>query len=298
VIAAFELSWQELSAGTAKVAMLLGLFEPAYIAWGLVEEVSADLIDAGDLREGRKQLNNLYLIKAVDQDRTRFAMHLLTRQFLQWKLAQDLDTNRLFRETFVMSLQGIYKQIPQLQTEDQIAEVVPAVLQLGMLSIDDIFNRDENINLIGDILGVGIFFQRKLNDLAMLYDSQGRYEEAETIYQQVTGTSQELGDLHPFVAPTLNNLAMLYDSQGRYEKAEPLYIRALAMMQELFGDRHPHVASILNNLAGLYDSQGRYEEAEPLYRKALEILEVALGKEHPTTKVIRNNLQSLRDLQN
>jgi hypothetical protein len=79
VIAAFELSWQELSAGTGKVAMLLGLFAPADIAWSLVEKVAADLIDAGDLREGRKPLNNLDLIRAVDEERTRFAMHSMLK---------------------------------------------------------------------------------------------------------------------------------------------------------------------------------------------------------------------------
>jgi hypothetical protein len=86
VIAAFELSWQELSASTVKVAMLLGLFAPAYMVWGLVEEVTAQLIDEGDLHEGRKQLNNLYLIKAIDQERTRFALHPLVREFFRYKL--------------------------------------------------------------------------------------------------------------------------------------------------------------------------------------------------------------------
>ncbi len=86
VIAAFELSWQELSASTGKVAMLLGLFAPADIAWSLVEEVGAKLIDVADLREGRKQLNNLYLIKAIDQERTRFALHPLVREFFRYKL--------------------------------------------------------------------------------------------------------------------------------------------------------------------------------------------------------------------
>jgi hypothetical protein len=86
VIAAFELSWQELSASTGKVAMLLGLFAPADIAWSLVEEVDAKLIDVADLREGRKQLNNLYLIKAIDQERTRFALHPLVREFFRYKL--------------------------------------------------------------------------------------------------------------------------------------------------------------------------------------------------------------------
>jgi hypothetical protein len=80
------LSWQELSASTVKVAMLLGLFAPAYMVWGLVEEVTAQLIDEGDLHEGRKQLNNLYLIKAIDQERTRFALHPLVREFFRYKL--------------------------------------------------------------------------------------------------------------------------------------------------------------------------------------------------------------------
>ncbi len=304
VIAAFELSWQELSAGTGKVAMLLGLFAPADIAWGLVEEVAAALICERDLREGRKQLNNLYLIRAVDQDRTRFAMHSLTRQFLQWKLAQDSNTNCLFRETFVMSLLGIAKKIPQSPTRDLIARVAPAITHLDMLSremLDDIPNLEENLFWAFDGIarfyyGQGLYtlaeapLQRSLialkeklgdlhldvatslNNLALLYNSQGRYEETEPLYQQALALRQELlGNHHPDVANSLNNLATLYNSEGRYEEAEPLYLQALALSQELLGDRHPSIANSLNNLAELYHSQGRYEEAELLYLQSLDI---------------------------
>ncbi|WP_434687397.1 tetratricopeptide repeat protein [Pseudanabaena minima] len=330
VIAAFELSWQELSASTGKVAMLLGLFAPADIAWGLVEEIAANLIEVADLREGRKQLNNLYLLKAVDQERTRFAMHSLTREFLQWKLAQDSDTNRLFQETFVISLLNKAKQIPQSPTRDQVAAVAPAIPHLDMLSremLDDIPNPEEDLGwaftgIAWFYEGQGLYalaedhWQRRLisvrerlgdrhpdvatslNNLALLYKSQGRYEAAEPLYQQALALRQELlGDRHPSVATSLNNLALLYKSQGRYEAAEPLYQQALALSQELLGDRHPSVATSLNNLAALYDSQGRYEAAEPLCQQALALSQELLGDRHPSVATSLNNLAALYDSQ-
>ncbi|WP_130758765.1 tetratricopeptide repeat protein, partial [Microcystis aeruginosa] len=59
-----------------------------------------------------------------------------------------------------------------------------------------------------------------LNNLAGLYDSQGRYTEAEPLYLEALDLYKRLlGDNHPHVATSLNNLAGLYDSQGRYTEA-------------------------------------------------------------------------------
>ncbi|MFZ4729175.1 MAG: tetratricopeptide repeat protein [Pseudanabaena sp.] len=333
VIAAFELSWQELSAGTAKVAMLLGLFAPADIAWGLVEEIAAQLnIDDGELREGRKQLNNLYLIKSIAEDRSRFAVHSLTRQFLQWKLAQEPDINRLFRETFVMSLLGIAKEIPETPTLDLIARVAPAIPHLDMLSremLNDIPNPDDDYNLVWAFTGIAWFYQGQglyalaevphqrcldavkeklgdrhpdvatsLNNFAGLYYSQGRYEAAEPLYQKSLEIHKSIyGELHTKIATSLNNLAELYSSQGRYEAAEPLYRQALTLWQELLGDRHSHVAFSLNNLARLHHLQGRYEEAEPLYQQALTLRQELLGDHHPDVATSFNNLAMLHHSQ-
>ena len=288
VIAAFEISWQELGASTAKVAMLLGLFAPAEIAWGLLEDVAAKLeFEEGELRGARKQLNNLYLIKAIDEDRTRFAVHSLTRQFLQWKLAQAPDTNRLFRETFVTSLLDIAKRIPYSPTRDLIAAVAPAIPHLDMLSREmlcDIPNLEDDNNLAWAFTGIARFYQ-----------GQGLYALAEEPYQRCLKATQELlGDRHPDVATSLNNLALLYKSQGRYAEAEPLYQQALLLRQELLGDRHPSVATSLNNLALLYNSQGRYAEAEPLYQQALQILMSTLGENHPHTQIVKNALMTLK----
>ena len=69
---------------------------------------------------------------------------------------------------------------------------------------------------------------RSLNNLALLYKSQGRNTEAEPLYRQALEMFQRLlGDEHPDVAQSLNNLALLYQSQGRYTEAEPLYRQAL-----------------------------------------------------------------------
>ena len=130
--------------------------------------------------------------------------------------------------------------------------------------------------------------------MAALYDSQGRYSEAEPLYKQALAIRKaKLGNNHPDTASSLNNLAALYDSQGRYSEAELLYKQALAIWKKQLGDNHPLTATSLNNLAGLYDSQGRYSEAEPLYKQALAIRKAQLGNNHPDTASSLNNLAEL-----
>ncbi|MDZ8261154.1 tetratricopeptide repeat protein [Nostoc sp. ChiQUE01b] len=147
-------------------------------------------------------------------------------------------------------------------------------------------------------LGLEKDLATSLNNLAYLYDSQGRYSEAEPLYQQALALDRKLlGESHPDVATSLNNLAGLYDSQGRYSEAEPLYQQALALRRKLLGEEHPDVATSLNNLAYLYDSQGRYSEAEPLYQQALALRRKLLGEEHPDVATSLNNLAYLYDSQ-
>jgi tetratricopeptide (TPR) repeat protein len=114
-----------------------------------------------------------------------------------------------------------------------------------------------------------------------LYE-QGRYSEAEALYEQALPLKRQLlGENHPSLAFSLNNLAQLRHSQGRYDEAEPLFEEALAIHQRLLGAEHPSVADSLNNLAALYGSQGRYSEAEPAYKRALAINLRSLGENHP-----------------
>jgi CHAT domain-containing protein len=135
-----------------------------------------------------------------------------------------------------------------------------------------------------------------LNNLASLYDSQGRYADAEPLYQRSLAIAEKvLGRDHPDVALSLNNLALLYHNQGRYAEAEPLYKRSLSIREKALGRDHPDVATSLNNLAGLYKNQGRYAEAEPLCQRSLAIREKVLGRDHPDVANSLSNMAGLYD---
>jgi tetratricopeptide (TPR) repeat protein len=137
-----------------------------------------------------------------------------------------------------------------------------------------------------------------LNQAGLFLHYQGRYGEAEPLYQQALAIMRErLGEQHPDTATSLNNLAGLYQAQGRYDEAEPLYQQALAIRKARLGEQHPHTATSLNNLAGLYQAQGRYDEAEPLYQQALAIRKARLGEQHPDTATSLNNLAVLYQAQ-
>jgi CHAT domain-containing protein/Tfp pilus assembly protein PilF len=137
-----------------------------------------------------------------------------------------------------------------------------------------------------------------LNNLAVLYRSQGRYTEAEPLYKQALElTKRTLGENHSDVASSLNNLAVLYQYQGRYTEAEPLYKQALELRKRTLGENHPDVARSFNNLAVLYQSQGRYTEAEPLYKQALELTKRTLGENHPDVATSLDNLAVLYQYQ-
>jgi CHAT domain-containing protein/Tfp pilus assembly protein PilF len=134
-----------------------------------------------------------------------------------------------------------------------------------------------------------------LANLAGIYDAQGRYSEAETLYRRALAVQEKaLGPDHPDTAASLVSLAGIYDAQGRYSEAETLYRRALAVREKALGPDHPETAASLARLANIYGSQGRYAEAEPLSRRALAIWEKALGPEHVGTAINLSILGNLK----
>jgi tetratricopeptide (TPR) repeat protein len=81
--------------------------------------------------------------------------------------------------------------------------------------------------------------------LAMLYHNQGRYAEAEPLYQRALHIyEQALGPEDLNTALTLHILAVLYRDQGKYAEAEPLYQRALHIRDQVLGPEHPFWPSL------------------------------------------------------
>ena len=79
-----------------------------------------------------------------------------------------------------------------------------------------------------------------LNNLAAVYDHQGRYAEAEPLYKRSLAMREKaIGPDNVSVAQLLNNLAVLYHNQARYTKTEPLYKRSVAIYEKALGPDHP-----------------------------------------------------------
>jgi tetratricopeptide (TPR) repeat protein len=91
-----------------------------------------------------------------------------------------------------------------------------------------------------------------LNNLASLYQAQGKYAEAEPLLQRALAIrEQQLGPDHPDTATSLNNLAGLYQDQGRYAEAEPLFQQALAICEQQLGASHPTTKKVRQNYTSL-----------------------------------------------
>jgi tetratricopeptide (TPR) repeat protein len=135
-----------------------------------------------------------------------------------------------------------------------------------------------------------------LNELGVLYQSQGRYAEAEPLFQRsLQILEKQLGVDHPDTANSLNNLAALYRVQGRYAEAEPLYVRSLQIYEQQLGADHPDTALSLWSLAALYYNMDRITEAKPLITRAVAIFERTLGNEHPHTRSAREWWQAIHN---
>uniref|UniRef100_A0A4W5PRH0 Kinesin light chain n=1 Tax=Hucho hucho TaxID=62062 RepID=A0A4W5PRH0_9TELE len=74
---------------------------------------------------------------------------------------------------------------------------------------------------------------KQLNNLALLCQNQGKYEEVEYYYQRALEIYQtKLGPDDPNVAKTKNNLASCYLKQGKFKQAETLYKEILTRAHE------------------------------------------------------------------
>jgi CHAT domain-containing protein len=129
-----------------------------------------------------------------------------------------------------------------------------------------------------------------LTALAMLYDIQGRYAEADALYRRVRDAEKTGDPKHAKAGIRSFKLGEHFKNEGRYSAAEVLLKRALALDEEALGKEHSAVATDLNQLGELFIIQGRYSEAEAIQKRALAINEKMLGSNHPRVASDLNNL--------
>jgi tetratricopeptide (TPR) repeat protein len=109
-----------------------------------------------------------------------------------------------------------------------------------------------------------------LNNLAMLYDEEGRLAEAVPIGEEIlAGRRALLGPTHPLTIMSMNNLAYMYKNQSRFDEARQLLAEAIATGERVLGEKHPETAIYVHSLAEVEISAGNRAEAERLLQRAI-----------------------------
>jgi CHAT domain-containing protein len=109
-----------------------------------------------------------------------------------------------------------------------------------------------------------------LGNLALLYTSQGRYDQAELLSKRALEIREKLlVATHPDIASSLNSLALLYVARGRQAEAEEYFKRSLSVRQQALGLDHLDVATSLLSIGLLYSDQGRYVDAYQYFQRTL-----------------------------
>lgn len=177
-------------------------------------------------------------------------------------------------------------QVLQLYQEGRLEEAIPIAERVVTMRTRLLDDND------GDATANVENLSASLVNLANLYRSTGRFENAEPLLLKAQELKRKLSATDLNYSRLLNNLALLYADTGRYEKAEPIYLEAVEIRRKTIGPDNPDNASLLNNLARLYKDTGRYNKAEELYLRALE-LRKRVNREDFDYATALNNLASL-----
>ncbi|MGB7314238.1 MAG: tetratricopeptide repeat protein [Nodosilinea sp.] len=109
-----------------------------------------------------------------------------------------------------------------------------------------------------------------LNNIASLYSSQGKYEEAIELYNASLEVGRQLND-PASDADTLSNLAKVYADQGNYREALKSFQEALVISKAT--NDQPGIAFRLSNIGSTYKNLGDYKRAVDYFQQALTIAE-------------------------
>ncbi|KAJ4382485.1 hypothetical protein N0V86_002820 [Didymella sp. IMI 355093] len=127
-------------------------------------------------------------------------------------------------------------------------------------------------------------------DLASLYESYGKYDDAERFYKlALDGRDPLQSEPDQAILAITPRLAKLYRLQSRPTLAIPLYRQYL----ETNGDLSDvATARVKVRLAMAVHNEGQYEEAEKLMRSGITVLEKHLGPKKVEVLAARNDLGS------
>ena len=301
VYAALELSWEALEDQSRHLGCLLSLFSQSLIVWSVIEQIASDQ-DTGELKENRKQLYELHLLKGESPDEGT-TLHELVQKFFQHKAAEitDLqvvkqnksysDTAKILnRETLFYLLQGNLKDAmrkglmlkpfcpvePSTRSQIDPLNRSKALINLGLVCIrkGKLDRAFKLLNAAEEICKDERYSNQNLDheaakisaNLARVYIKRGHLENAVQSSKDAISLFELLHQQRS-KAQALLILGNAYSKQAKCEERKGSYTEALSIFQELKDFRGQGQALI--SLAMTDIAEGQINEAYQKYHEAL-----------------------------
>ena len=131
-----------------------------------------------------------------------------------------------------------------------------------------------------------------LMSLAIAYQGQRRWKEAESLVTEVVATREMKDPQHGLLIRDMLRLASIYNSQGRWKEAEDIQLRTIHARPNPERDTTEYLF-LLSHLATTYSKQGRLKEAEALELQVVEGHTVHFDRNHYLTV---NSIKALSSL--
>ncbi|WP_437626568.1 tetratricopeptide repeat protein [Sorangium sp. So ce1151] len=121
------------------------------------------------------------------------------------------------------------------------------------------------------------FYTMILAELGRIRIGQGRYVEAEPLFQEARAIEAQAGRTQSSAyVQSIQGLARIWLLRdGRSREAEELLREALAIEERSIGRDHPALGELLSDIAEALLEQRRFADAEPILKRALRIAESA-----------------------
>lgn len=118
--------------------------------------------------------------------------------------------------------------------------------------------------------------------LGMLYETGGRWKEAETIRVQVLEAHKRaLGPKHPSTLISMRSLASIYQDQGQWKKAEKLKKQIIKIHKQILGSEHPGTLDSMGSLVHTWKPMGKQSDALTLMTESARLCHEQPGHGHP-----------------
>jgi serine/threonine protein kinase len=133
-----------------------------------------------------------------------------------------------------------------------------------------------------------------LVNLAIIYRSGNRYDDAERIYRAGAETARMAhGEDHISTIRFLHNLGVLLNDFDKHAQSEPLIRETTEWYRKNYGDRHEDTLGAVSTLASVISNQGRHDEALPYFIEAIEGFRATIGPDNRRTLLAINNLGAM-----